>query len=275
MISQLWINNKGYSLMGISHWPESGSIKAGAVLMAGFSQPKCDEDFIMSKLARRLADEGIFVLQFDPRGHGDSSFMLEDVTLGTIREDIKSSIEFVKGIAGANIFGVGRGLSAAILAETAGYVGLKGVAGISPYCLDKLISKEIWGHMKPGVYEAAEIVDRSEYDKCAFFEALGAKMGNLLGQRISSEMINELVQFEVPDIMLAYGEKGLWLFYDKDSEFEIKRWIPTDNNSHLPLAHYLNKSLPRRALWHHNVIESICNWIKQQGDIKDGNTCSD
>jgi alpha-beta hydrolase superfamily lysophospholipase len=58
------------------------------ILLAGFSQPMCDVDYFMSKLARQLAGNGLFVAQVDPRGHGDSGCELANVDLDTLREDI-------------------------------------------------------------------------------------------------------------------------------------------------------------------------------------------
>ena len=259
MTVQCWIPCKNKSLFSVCYQPKK-DIKAGVIIVPGFSQPKCDVDYIMSRLARRFEENGIFVLQMDPRGHGDSPDNLEDVTINTIREDIKYGIWYLKNSLNKNvpIYGVSRGLNAAILAENH---QLNGVAAISPYCLNPKNIETIWGNIDEKVIEISDVISKNTVMIKAFFDSTGSRETNYLGQKISVELLNELKEYSSIENLCYWNNKGLWLFYDENSDKEIKRYIFKDKDLYIDLDIYADKSLPRKALWQHNAIESIVSWI--------------
>lgn len=258
MTVQCWIPCKDKSLFGVCYQPKK-DIKAGAIIIPGFSQPKCDVDYIMSRLARRLEEEGIFVLQMDPRGHGDSPDNLEDVTLDTLREDIDCGIDYLKENLSKKIsvYGVSRGLNAAILSENQ---KLNGIAGISPYCLDPKVIEGVWGNFDSEIVEIFDVYRRNEKDIKAFFDSVGARETNYLGQKISEKVIRQLMNYSSLDSLISWKDKGCWLFYQKDCDKEIERYA-FKKNSYLALDKYADNPLPRVAMWQHDVIESIVSFV--------------
>src|SRR5262245_10518045 len=117
MLHQGWLVSDRARLLSVQHFPRDTLVIGGAVLLAGFSHAMCDVDYFMSRLARQLASNGIFVAQVDPRGHGDSSGELADVDLDTLRADIN----FIAGHYARQfpdlLLMIGRGLSATLMVE--------------------------------------------------------------------------------------------------------------------------------------------------------------
>jgi esterase/lipase len=254
-------------LFGVCYWPKSKRVKAGVVTVPGFSQPKCDVDYFMSRIARRLVDEELFVLQLDPRGHGDSPGNLEDVTLDSLRADIKSGIEFIRNNVSEeiDIYGISRGLNATLLTEE---MGLKGIAGVSPYCLEKTIIEGIWGSFEKGVYEISEIASTNEREIKAFFDSVGARETNVYGQKISTTILKQLMIYDAGRTLNKYGNNGFWLFYNEEEDDNMKRWMPHSNTCYFKLEQYANNPLPRVAIWQHNAIEHIVNWLLEKVNEK-------
>lgn len=271
MAIQCWIESKGKSLAAISHWPDCNEVRAGAVVVAGFSQSMCDIDYFMSKLARRLTRQGMFVVQIDPRGHGDSRGDLAEVSLQTLREDIKCGIDYATHFVGDNVFGIGRGLSATILAEYIHEKVVRAVAGVSPYCLDIVDVKKIWQKTEQGIYEFADLIPGEDYaelsdfdiEKVGLIEALGALIYNLHGQKISTNILKELSNYDSKKPFQSDFRKGLWLFPNNSAESPFIEWVSTNEKPYRSSEQYVNNSFIRHPTWQYKIIEYISSWIEK------------
>ena len=84
MPNQTWLVEGSVRLLTVQHFPDVVLPIGAAVLLPGFSHAMCDLDYLMSRLARRLAAQGLMTVQVDLRGHGDSSSRLEDIDLDTL-----------------------------------------------------------------------------------------------------------------------------------------------------------------------------------------------
>lgn len=271
VISQGWIDAQG-QLFGVVHRPnDTNSKRVGVILMAGFSLSMCDVDYFMSKLARQLVKQGCLILQVDPYGHGDSEGNLEDVTMETLYQNIQAAIAFIRAQNMDLVFGVGRGISATLMAEFVSSSELDGSMGITPYYLDPKTVKNIWGQMESGIYDCTDIISGRDYrnvtdfeiDKLAFFYALGARMRNLHGQRISTRIFKDLINYEARDALQLSQQNTYWIFYDETGEKELymRQWNPQAEESYLSLEAYQVNAFPRDPLWQHNAIQRICGWI--------------
>lgn len=261
MLGQCWVEAGNTFLAGITYIPEQRKPKAAVLIVPGFSQPACDVDYIMSRIARRLQEEGFCVLQLEPSGHGDSPMMLTDVTVESLRQDIQSGIKYIKSQLDCKykIFGVGRGLSATLLAET----DLTGVAGISPYCLSKEDVSKIWNGLDGYEFEIVEKAGPKETLRRAFFDAMGSRETNIYGQCMSSQIIEELKVYDALQPLKGMHSKGYWIFYDKEGKEETEQRDFSISSGYCALEKYADCCLPRVAIWQNYVIENIVDWISQ------------
>jgi hypothetical protein len=269
MIAQIWIKNKDMYMAGITHWPYGQEPKSGVLLVPGFSQPKSDVNYFMSKLARRLVGAGFFVLQLDPGGHGDSNGILGDVNLDTLRSDIETAVEYVKSQAKAPVYGIGRGLSAVLLAECTNKGLTCGTAGINPYCLDLKAAADFWKDICDETYEVAELfefdydkkLDDFDYNRSSFFVMLGADMGNLRGQKVSGKLLMQLGCYDSIKVLKENCRKNLWLHGDSTDE-----WQPVQPETGYLLKRFKYNSIPEDPHWQHRAIDKLCQWL--EGKVK-------
>ena len=237
--------------------------------ISGFSLSMCDVDYFMSRLARRLCQLGFPVLQLDPRGHGDSGGNLEDVTLSQLRGDLTEGLRFLRNRYGENVYIAGRGLSASISADLV-YQGVaEGAVGVCPYCLQGSVVRDLWGELDRKSYTGIELVPGKEYRtlddfdkrKVAFFGALGARLRNLLGQKISSQFLRELMEFDPLRAMVKSENKTCWLFYDDESENHIKRWEAAKQDSYIDLQEYALRPFLRDPIWMSDIMKAAGDWL--------------
>lgn len=269
MIAQIWIKNKDTYMAGITHWPHGQKPELGVVLVPGFSQPKSDINYFMSKMARRLVGAGFYVLQLDPGGHGDSRGDLGDVSLDTLRCDIEAAVEYVKSQVKVPVYGIGRGLGAVLLAESVNKGLIEGAAGINPYCLDCSAAADFWKGICDETYEAAELfefdydkkLDEFDYNRTSFFVMLGADMGNLRGQKVSGKLIIELGCYDSLKVLKENSRKNFWLRDDSMDE-----WQPVRLETQCLLKQFKYNSIPENPDWQHRAIGKLCRWL--EGKIK-------
>ncbi|AJQ26589.1 serine aminopeptidase domain-containing protein [Pelosinus fermentans] len=272
MFTQFWLVNNKISLAAVSHRNDlDRKSVCGVVLIAGFSQPMCDVDYFMSKLARQLSNLGIFVLQVDPRGHGDSEGNLENVNLYTLREDLSIAVNFVAEQVGDKVFCIGRGLSATLFAEISSLAPIRGVVGISPYCIEPSIVSEIWANIKPGIFDVNDIMPGTDYKsfsnfdigKIAFCNAIGALPYNLHGQVMSTEILFNLFEYKPLEVLKKCKDKSLWLLSEGKDNNRIVHWHLENEKLYPNLNNYVKNAIIRDPLWQYDIIERICNWIKK------------
>jgi pimeloyl-ACP methyl ester carboxylesterase len=270
MVTQCYIGCGNTTLAAEIHRPEAvRKAKAAVVLAAGFSQPMCDVDYFMSKLSRRLCDLGFFVLQFDPRGHGDSSEDIGDITLKTLYCDFEQAINFAAKQSDSEVYCVGRGLAATVFAGLSHLPLITGVAGINPFCVTGVECSRIWDGIGSGVFEATDLFQGSDYvaytdfdsEKVGFCNALGALVYNLHGQVLSGDLLAELKSYDAPEVLRNCKKDALWLCYESGEKENVKE---LGFSGGTPCLSPLSKDtgmLPRDPMWQHNAITKICDWI--------------
>jgi len=270
LITQKWLVKNNKYLLGVSHYPDSRIIKGAVLIFPGFSLPMCDVDYFTTKLARRLVKKEMYVLQLDPFGHGDSSGSLSEVTLESLRDDALTGLEYLQKIHKSNVFCVGRGLMANIFAEAAELPFIKGTIGINPVCIDPDVIKKLWEKTEVGVYECSKLLPGSEYsnltdfsrDKLAFFEAIGARMRNIHGQYINTEIFKAMEDEGFMEVLKRCG-KGLWFFTDGTCAKGYKT-VTAGEIGCRTLDDYYKKAIVRNPLWQFNLIEDICESIMKR-----------
>jgi hypothetical protein len=269
---QVWVKSTKGHLAGISHWPSDLKPKLGILLIPGFSQTKCDLSYFMSKLARKLANLGYYVLQLDPSGHGDSSGLLEEVSLDTLRSDIKFGIDYIRSQIKGNVLCVSRGINCVIASEYMNLGMFEGVAGISPYCVGESDFSVIWNEsFENETYELAEICKPYEsnnthmsFQRLAFFNLLGADISNLHGQKISGHLLKELNHYNPISILQKSSRNSLWLEPDVNNKSNVKIWTPVKSDLNNLLNKYKSTSLSSDPQWQYQAISNLCDWIEDK-----------
>ena len=269
MITQIQIGKD--RLVGVLHTPSRCIGSRSVLLLPGFSLPMCDMDYFMSRLARYLCGCGFCVLQMDIRGHGDSKGVLEDVTLDTVREDIAAGISFLSGRFGNGVIIVSRGLFAAVACEFMLDSSADGVAGIWPYCVPCAEAQGLLaGFSRKNSYTGIELAPGSDYRtltdfdvrKIAFFNALGARTRNILGQRISARMLHEIVSYRTAEPFYAGNDGTCWLFGSapEGGKPDQRKFSP---ESHcMSLNEYAAGTFIRNPVWQFEMCKTICMWLE-------------
>jgi len=263
--NQFWIQDNDQCLMAVVHNPKSNYRGMVAVLVSGFANAMCDIDYFMSKVAHHLSAAGIYVIQVDPIGHGDSYGVLSDVTINTYQESLRSVFKYAQRELCENIVCVGRGISAAIQCELAKEFGIHKLVGITPYNICGSVVSEIWGSVSFDKKEISEVYQGKDYKKYTdfnqqkrcFFNALGGTILNLHGQCINGTFINELMEYS-PCLGCNFQE-GLWIWCN-----EVMRYSTTCldiDTVDLLMKVYQSEGLPRNPECQDSVISHVVDYI--------------
>ncbi|RLF14001.1 MAG: alpha/beta hydrolase [Thermoprotei archaeon] len=85
----------GYSLSAYLHIPQTERIPPIVILFHGFTGNKIESGRLYVDLSRELCKEGVAVMRFDYRGHGDSPLNFEDFRIKWAFEDAEEAIKHV------------------------------------------------------------------------------------------------------------------------------------------------------------------------------------
>jgi hypothetical protein len=281
MINQNWLNNKHVKLAYTSISTDKHKSRYGVVLLPGLSHSMCDLDYFMSKLARKLAQDHLYTMQFDPRGHGDSSGNFGEVDLDSLRDDIKSIINHVSNDKTTeHFFCIGRGLTASLLAEFISEPKVKGIIGITPYCVSPIAIRNYWPALKEVTIDTSDFFEGQDYVNYSDFKhetrrllnALGAMSYNIHGQLFSTKLIIDLYHYEPIIPLKNCKTDGLWLFPAKDRD-HLEEYDMLNQNEYPAMTLYHNFSLPRNPMSQYEIINTISQWIINKIE-QDADTCS-
>jgi pimeloyl-ACP methyl ester carboxylesterase len=272
MISQCLIGPN--RLLGVLHHPVIQGRNQCVLLLPGFSLSMCDVDYFMSRLARYLCRQGFHVLQMDPRGHGDSGGCLEEVTLDSLRNDISEGIDFLSSSLSKSVYIVSRGFHATLSSEFVKNGKALGVVGIGPYCLSNTIAQSLWSGLDTKeCYTGMDLIPGSEYrtladfdqDKLAFFNALGARLRNILGQEISAQLLHEIIKYDPSETFRSTKEKTCWYFHADEAENNIVQWTFTPSSPSIDLQEYASNAFRRDPVWQFNIMNAVDRWLEENG----------
>lgn len=90
-----FIEFNGFRLASSIHKPGSNAYPA-VLMLHGFTGNRIEAHRLFVDIARRLCSEGIAVLRFDYRGHGESSLSFEEFKLSYAIEDAEKALEKLK-----------------------------------------------------------------------------------------------------------------------------------------------------------------------------------
>lgn len=97
MQDSVWIESRGYRMLGILEYDDAKEIgKDLVVLIHGFVGTKIEPHRMYRKLSERLSKKGFTVMRFDFVGSGDSDGSFEDMTIMGEVEDGLNVIEYLK-----------------------------------------------------------------------------------------------------------------------------------------------------------------------------------
>jgi len=97
MQDSLWIESRGYRMLGILEHDDAKKIEKDLVILIhGFVGTKIEPHRMYRKLSERLSKKGFTVMRFDFVGSGDSDGDFEDMTIMGEVEDGLNVIEYLK-----------------------------------------------------------------------------------------------------------------------------------------------------------------------------------
>lgn len=220
MLCQNWIVKGSSRVLTVNHWPDVPIPMGVVILLPGFSNAMCDMDYFMSRLARQLCSRGFFVVQADLRGLGDGAGEFSEVTLQTLEEDISTLTEHYRNGISDQVFFVGRGLMATLLAAFAKGANISGIAGVGPYCMAPEVAQSFAGLATSEVFDAGKVFSGKDYvkqsdfseDTLCMLNAMGAVPYNIQGMEMNRQLLRDLAAFEALSALQNTHCKTLWLF---------------------------------------------------------------
>jgi hypothetical protein len=260
VVVQFWLNASKTYLSGVRHTPTKGKRNVAALLISGFPQSMCDIDYFMSRLARKLCEKGNNVFQIDPIGIGDSSGLLEEVNCKTIKESLYHGITYIQKQGFNKIFCISRGLPATLFATIAEnlFYGVY-IIGLNPYYGRQKLDLALLTKKSYELMELYQIFTPKQVN--LFLNDIGAKTSNLSGQRISYELIKDIMEIE-PDKYVRNDDKyNNWIFS-----------FPLGNEETLSENEMTRYTFPRDAKRQNNIINIISNYVEEKVGESSENT---
>lgn len=192
MISQQWFFSNNRSLLGVLRIPKRES-KDAVLILPAFSQPMCDVDYFMTRMAKMFAEDQIATLQFDPTGHGDSSNRLVNATVDILKEDINNAINYLRSFGFQNISIITRGImvniSAGVICEGVNIIGLNPF--LIKCCEINELLKRISCCKEKEVFGIIKELNKCDIDESiiiSLLESLGIRVRYVSGQIIHSSI---------------------------------------------------------------------------------------
>jgi pimeloyl-ACP methyl ester carboxylesterase len=268
MLCQNWIVKGSSRVLTVNHWPDVPIPMGVVILLPGFSHSMCDMDYFMSRLARQLCSRGFFVVQADLRGHGDGAGDFSDINFETLEEDIKTLVEHYKSGISDQVFCVGRGLMATLLAAFAKDANITGIAGIGPYCMEPSTAQAVSARMEKDRFDAFEAFPGRDYvkfsdfseDSLCMLNALGAVPYNIQGMEMSAQLLKDLASFNALHSLQNTKCNSLWLFPGKEKA-STKAISFKQETAYPQKALFHRSPLPREPKTQLTFQTALTDWI--------------
>jgi len=270
MLQQRWIVKDLIKLLSVIHQPQEEIHLGKVILLAGLSHPMCDMDYFMSRLARNLVSNGFRVAQVDLRGHGDSPQHFSEVNLESLRKDISMIINYFHNQYSENLYVVGRGLTATLLAEMAEVELVAGVAGIAPYCIHPKYLESKRELVVSPEFDTIELFPGDDYVQFSDFDsidhgilnALGAMSYNFHGLEMSASLVDQLADFDsLTTLKTRSKEDCIWVFADPEDHKKVKTMNFDDASEYLDPQFYIKGGLTRNPKFQNRMIAQVSEWI--------------
>ncbi len=268
MLCQNWIVKDKSRVLTVSHWPDVPIPMGAVILLPGFSHAMCDMDYFMSRLARQLCSRGFFVVQADLRGHGDGAGEFRDVSFRTLEEDIRLLVNHYRNGISDQVFCIGRGLMATLLAEFAADAGLSGIAGIGPYCIAPEVAGPFAEKMQAETFDAyhaflgKNYVNLSDFDEgsLCMLNAMGAVPYNIHGMEMSGQLLKDLSEFNaLQSLQNTNCSNKLWLF--REGKASVKKITFNQGSSYPDMNIFHGSTLPREPKSQLQFQAALIDWI--------------
>jgi pimeloyl-ACP methyl ester carboxylesterase len=236
----MWVQKKFGALEQIYGIEEfsSGMDEILVVTFAGLGQSMSEKNYLFSNLRKKFAEFGLWFVQFDYRGHGDSAGELGEASLSTMVSDALVVLEDVtRDRKPKCIYLVGNALGAIISMHTALHFREITKIHCNPLLISPPLAKipksfdiipaETLNQLRedkaidskllfPGSdYYTLSNFDLQQYDYC---QRLGGHMLYLHGQRLSWDLISEIDQIDLHKLIQSYGERIHAIFGEQDHE---------------------------------------------------------
>lgn len=266
MINQTFLAsiNEGEITFCLDYLKERKDDKTAIVLISGFSEPLCDMDYYMSKMAKYLYQQGNNVFQMDLFAHGDSTGNSEDITISKLMNSITDVINHIICNEFSSIILVSRGLMATLISDRfAEYDIIEKIIGVNPWYFPPDKSKEIckaidnncisFSTIQQGYCKELEELPQDMKDIINVYSELG-----VFNQNISQYFLRELLNFDYSKFEKV--EKALYFETNKEKN-DIAPWQVEEG--YRKNLDYDAISLVNDAMWHYKTYKTINDSIKK------------
>jgi pimeloyl-ACP methyl ester carboxylesterase len=213
--------------------------RATLILFSGFGQTKCEYAFFYSRLAKWMSQRGILTIQWDYRGHGDSSHQLEDITWHHLQNDACALMaSVVREYGHQPLYLLGKGIGYTLASQMANAFPVNGALAFYPHVprpghVDVLL--QTLGMANEPVLNLADALAAfkgfdsqltpDEQRTLMYFQNLGGYPENLKGQQVQAHFLRELDAL-APDnvpcpVLLLAGHNDLM----RDAREEMMRQV--------------------------------------------------
>lgn len=256
--------NEGELTFCLDYLKEGKDDKTAIMLISGFSEPSCDMDYYMSKMAKYLFQQGNNVFQMDLFAHGDSTGNSEDITISRLMNSITDVINHIICNGFSSIILVSRGLMATLISDRfAECQIIKKIIAINPWYFPPDKSKEIckaidnnyisFSKIKQGYCKELEELPQYMKDIINVYSELG-----VFNQNISQDFLRELLNFDY--LKFEKAEKTFY-FETNIEKNDIIPWQVC--GGYRESVDYDSISLVNDAMWHYKTYKIINDNIKK------------
>ena len=259
MIEPIIFENEGQKLVGILHQPEDEISKPrpAVILCHGFTGQKSEPHRIFVKMARKLADNGVFALRFDFRGSGDSEGDFKDVTLETEISDLFKAIEILKSRSEID------NEQLSLLGLSFGGAVASCVAGRSSEIKNLMLWSAV-GKLEDVFLDSRDNKDQQlvSLQQQGFIDYKGNKIGRSFVRQLSEvDPLEEIKEYQGDLLVIHGGEdeavpiENAYNYYEETNIDEIRKKLIIIKGA----DHTYNQ-----VRWEQKVLDSTLKWIKKR-----------
>lgn len=262
-IKQSWIvGEKGRRLASVVY-PSAQITDAVCIYLHGYGASKDERGYLFSTIAKRMPMTTNVL--FDYYGCGDSPGFLEDTTYHSMLSDARVVIEFVfRWRPKAKVFIIARGLSICIAAELSHIYPIRGLVFIGNG--SKLGPPNVLvGHALTGMslefrrtFLSCDSETRGQISD--WVSAMGTWVPNLMGEKLSPELILYSHAIRVNDLLADLSTPLLWLVTHPDHVISdgLACWYQIQGNDWSTSFH-APEAVDQAVLVIRNWVDNIAN----------------
>lgn len=190
-------------------------------------QSKCDSFYFMSDFAKYLCKNGHNVLLMDLSGSGDSFGEIENITVDSIKDDIRSISRYIHEHGYTQCYAAARGLSGNVLVDIQCSEHMfNKIICINPVWISDDLNDRIKDYLLKLRSEALLEINEECYTELEIlFKMAGTEKSNIEGEMLNAALLKEISDEAFYNF--SKTAKDIEVFYTKD----FNAYYENSNNS--------------------------------------------